>query len=418
MLASYDPNMGILLGLRCRHFWECALLLGTVFFGVLPPSGPMPALGQTSLSASSHAGDSDRLPISTSSPEAAKLFEEGLRFLYDAHYEQALAEFRKATKKDPKFAQAWARIMWTSPDPVEARQAAEAAQQTSQHVTPGEKLLMKWWISTYKGNLVDAIAAMNDLLAMYSRDAQLNLEAGVWLSYQGEHEAAAKFLTRALEVDPKFAVALNINGYNLAAMHRYAEAIPYMKRYAEEEPNDHNPRDSLAEILQEGGRLEESLAEYREALKLDPKFYFSQWGLGGAHALLGQQDRAREEYAKALPMMAYAPKNRLKCQILSAITYAREGNVKQARVQLAVVLKEATKLQLNDYQSLIHQDLALLEESPAAAFRHLDQAEAVLQMAGAMSEGEGIQKRSASDPNKDSAGVRIYFGVHRDRGCT
>jgi len=83
-----------------------------------------------------------------------------------------------------------------------------------------------------------------------------------------------------------------------------------------------------------------------------------------------------------------------------------------------VVLKEATKLQLNDYQSLIHQDLALLEESPAAAFRHLDQAEAVLQMAGAMSEGEGIQKRSASDPNKDSAGVRIYFGVHRDRGCT
>jgi hypothetical protein len=117
-------------------------------------------------------------------------------------------------------------------------------------------------------------------------------------------------------------------------------------------------------------------------------------------------------------MMAYAPKNRLKCQILSAITYAREGNVKQARVQLAVVLKEATKLQLNDYQSLIHQDLALLEESPAAAFRHLDQAEAVLQMAGAMSEGEGIQKRSASDPNKDSAGVRIYFGVHRDRGCT
>jgi tetratricopeptide (TPR) repeat protein len=67
---------------------------------------------------------------------------------------------------------------------------------------------------------------MNDLLAMYSRDAQLNLEAGVWLSYQGEHEAAAKFLTRALEVDPKFAVALNINGYNLAAMRGALPARP------------------------------------------------------------------------------------------------------------------------------------------------------------------------------------------------
>jgi tetratricopeptide (TPR) repeat protein len=135
----------------------------------------------------------------------------------------------------------------------------------------------------------------------------------------------------------------------------------------------------LAEILRQAGRLKESLAEYREALTLDPKFFPSQKGIGDDYALLGEQDRARQEYAKASPTMVFAPQFGLRCQMLSAITYAREGNVQQARVQLAAVLEEATKLQLNDYRSLVHQDLALLAESRASAFQHLDQAEAVLQ---------------------------------------
>jgi Flp pilus assembly protein TadD len=276
---------------------------------------------------------------------------------------------------------------------VEAKQAAEKAQLTSQHVTPGEKLLVKWRISEYKGNLVDAIAAMNDLLAMYPRDAELNIEAALWLLFsQGEYEEAAKFTKRALEVDPNYAAALNIMGYALAAMHQYDQSIPYLKRYAKAEPNDPNPRDSLAEILQEAGRLEESLTEYREALKLDPSFYHSQLGIGDDYALLGKQDRAREEYAKAPTTMAFAPPLGLKCQTQPAITYAREGDVQQARVQLAAVLEEATKLQRNDCRSVIHQDLALLADSRAAAFQHLDQAEAVLQGPGPMSEADRIEQ--------------------------
>jgi Tfp pilus assembly protein PilF len=370
--------------LRSRYFWGRALLLGTVILGAPFASGPMPALGQTSPSTPIPGGNPDRLPLTTSSPEAAKLFEEGVRLLYDGHFEQALGKWQEATRKDPNFAQAWVYIVRFSSDPVETKQAAEKAHLASQHVTLGEKLLVKWMISKEQGRFVDAIAAMNDLLAMYPRDAELNFVAGAWLASRGEYEASAKFYKRVLEVDPNFAIALNELGYNLAAMHQYDKAIAYLKRYAEMEPNEPNPRDSLAEILQKAGRLEESLAEYREALKLDPKFYPSQWGLGNDYALLGKQDRARQEYAKT-PPMASAPRLGLKCQMQSAITYAREGNMEQARVQLTA-LEQATKLQLNDCRSLIQQDLALLAESRADAFQHLDQAEAVLQGPEPMSE--------------------------------
>lgn len=385
--------MRILLGLHTRPFWGRAILLGTIVLGALFSSVPICALGQTLPLVPSPAVNADRLPITTNSPEAAELFVAGLHLRYDYHTDQALVKWREATTKDPNFAQAWAYIVWLGLDPREVKQAAEKAQLASGNVTPGERLLVKWMISTNEGRFLDAIAAMNDLLAMYPRDAALSYEAGLWLQSQADYEGAARFTKRAFEIDPTFAGALNTLAYDLAYLHEYDEAIPYLKRYAEMEPNDPNPRDSLGEILQKAGRLEESMAEYREALKLDPRFYHSQNGLGDVYALLGRQDRARQEYAKALPM-ALTPQDKLDCEIQSAISYAREANVKQARMALATVLAEAEKLQLNAYRSSIHQYLALLAESRAAAFQHLDDAEAALQMPGPMS-GKGRSRSLA-----------------------
>jgi tetratricopeptide (TPR) repeat protein len=375
--------MRYLLASHTHHFWGPAIFF-TVVLGALLASGPRCALAQTSPPAPTPAVNPDRLPITTSSPEAAKLFEEALRLSYDMHTEQALAKLREASRKDPNFTQAWVYILWYTSDPVEEKAAVEKALLTSQNATPGEKLLVKWFTSTEGGHFVDAIMAMNDLLAMYPRDTDLNFDAEIWLDSQREYEAAAKFGKRALEVAPNFAAVLNSLAYDLAGMHRYDQAIPYLQRYVELEPGEANARDSLAEILQKAGRLDESLAEYRESLKLDPKKYESQLGLGNDYALLGKQDRAREEYAKALPMMS-VPQNKLDCKIQSAITYAREGNGKQARLELAAVLAEATKLQMNDYRARIHQDLALLADSPAVALRELDEAEAVLQEPGHVS---------------------------------
>ena len=158
-------------------------LAGNGSFRRVAASGPKCAFGQTSPSAPSPAGNPDRLPLTTSSPEAARLFEEGLRLSRDFHVEQALGKWREATRKDPEFAQAWVYLLRLTNDPVEAKQAAEKAQFASQHVTPGEKLLVKWMIARHDGRFVDAIAAMNDLLAMYPRDTDLNFGAALWLLF-------------------------------------------------------------------------------------------------------------------------------------------------------------------------------------------------------------------------------------------
>jgi len=328
--------------------------------------------------------DSDCLPKATSSHEAAKLFEEGLQLRYDFHTEQALDRFREASKRDPGFARAWAYIVLLGTDTVEAKWAAEKARLSIQNASPSDKLLVTWVTSTEDGHFLEAIRAMNDLMAICPRDAQLNYEAGLWVRSQGDGAGAVRLTRRALEIKPDFAGALNTLAYQLASMNKFDEAFPYLKRYIELEPQDPNPYDSMAEILQGAGRLEESLANYREALVRDPQFFTSQKGLGDDYALLGDEDRARQEYAKALSI-ASTPQQKLDVEIQSAISYAREGNRKRARLELGAVLDEARKLQLNDYQSVIHQNLALLAESSAAALKQLDAADAALHLPGSVS---------------------------------
>src|SRR5580692_5522236 len=113
--------MRILLRPGSRYFCGHAILLGTVVCGVLFGSQSIPALAQASPSPTSSAASPDRLPLTTTSPEAAKLFEEGLRFSYDTHIDQALDKWREASRKDPNFSRAWAYILWLTFDPIEAK---------------------------------------------------------------------------------------------------------------------------------------------------------------------------------------------------------------------------------------------------------------------------------------------------------
>ena len=101
--------MLVLLGLRAGRGWERSFSMGLIVLGVLLACGPSFTFGQNSASIS--ASNPDRLPVTTTSPEAAKLFEEGLHLRYDYHLERALVKWREAAIKDPNFAQAWTYIV-------------------------------------------------------------------------------------------------------------------------------------------------------------------------------------------------------------------------------------------------------------------------------------------------------------------
>jgi len=73
------------------------------------------------LSASAIAADqasAAKLPVTTTSPAAARAFESGMVEYENHRWNLALSDWNKAIKLDPKFAQAYVWICFTTNDPA------------------------------------------------------------------------------------------------------------------------------------------------------------------------------------------------------------------------------------------------------------------------------------------------------------
>jgi tetratricopeptide (TPR) repeat protein len=323
------------------------------------------------------------LPLTVHSKRARLLFEQGMTDFANLQTEKALEEWRQSARRDPHFALAHIFICFNSKDPAEQTTELARAKADERHVTRSERLLIRWVEGVRENNYVTGIQAMNDLVAMYPQDKQLLYVVGNWLVLQESYEQGRKFMERALAIDPKYPPALNDLGYAYALMRDYQDAIPAMQRYVAALPGEPNPQDSYAEILRLSGDFQGALQHYGAALKIDPKFVYSQLGIGDTYALMGDESRARAEYAKAIAE-ADSAADKVEFEMQSAMTYVRERNYAEADRAFAGVASEAQSLKLPFHQAEIKRMMAMYEPDPLAALKHLQEAETILSQATAV----------------------------------
>jgi tetratricopeptide (TPR) repeat protein len=79
-------------------------------------------------------------------------------------------------------------------------------------------------------------------------------------------------------------------------MERYPEAILYCKQYVALAPQNPNTHDSLGMAYQLAGQYDAALAEYNDALQLDPEFEPSIIHLGDTYYQMGRYRDALREY--------------------------------------------------------------------------------------------------------------------------
>ena len=317
------------------------------------------------------------LPVTTTSRKARKLFEQGLTDFANLKTDKALDEWRQAAHLDRKFALAHVFVAFNSKDPGEQSAELAKAKALMPHVTRAERLLIRWVAGVKENNYVAGIQAVNDLVARYPRDKRLLYIVGNWLVFQESNDQARTLLERALAVDPKYPPALNDLGYVYAAEGDYKRAIAAMERYVASLSGEPNPNDSYAEILRMSGDFEGALQHYRAALKIDPHFVYSQLGIADTYALMGDQERARTEYATAIAQ-AETEADRVEFEIQSALTYVRDRRYAEADAAFAAVCAQAHAAGLDLHEAQAHRMMAQYQLNDAAALKHLEQTEAVL----------------------------------------
>jgi tetratricopeptide (TPR) repeat protein len=315
--------------------------------------------------------------ISTRSPQAHVFFEKGMEKMEMLHIQDGLENFRNSVKADPQFALGHVILMFFTQDPTEKVMERDRALAAQAGANPEEKLIIGWLANSSQARAIPAIQAMNEALEKYPHDKHLHWLAGWWLLVDhNQSQRAVAMFERVMQIDPKFADAYNEAAYCYARMGNFEKAFADIKRYTELVPNEPNPQDTFAEISRMAGRFEDALTHYRASLKIDSSFNESQLGLGDTYALMGQQERAREEYARAIA--AGSPVQKVTWGLQLAATYVREGNLAGADKAFTAVAEQAHQKDFANLEAEAYRSMSLYQLEDAASISLLAQAEAVL----------------------------------------
>jgi tetratricopeptide (TPR) repeat protein len=322
------------------------------------------------------------VPITTKSAEARDIYKKALIKLENMHGEEAMQDFHKAVQLDPDFAMANIIISFPTVDPTvdpaEQVAARDRANVGKSKVSRGEQLIVEWITNSSQGHMVPAIQAMNEVLEDYPQDKDLAWLAGVWVENQQQIRRAIPMFERAIKLDPKFAAPLNEVAYCYARYRMYDKAFDAMRRYIGLLPNESNPQDSFAEILRMGGRFEDALAHYHMSLQIDPGFIESQLGIADTYALLGDEQRARQEYLIAI-QHARSKSQAAMWSLNSAVTYIREKNLSGADAAFRAVARQAHQNDLAVPEAEAYRMMATYQTDGRIAMQLLKKAEDVLQ---------------------------------------
>ncbi len=320
----------------------------------------------------------DTVPVTSASKEARHDYELALQnFEVFLLTEEGLADLRRAVKEDSHFALAHAALAFFSNDSREEKRQIVLAKQDLRNAAPDERLLIQWLIGTKDGDLIPAISAMNDLRTAYPKDSELGDMYGGWLLDAANYERAQTVLRQVLERDPNYYPALNNLAYAYAMAGDYSRTTTLMEQYVAALPDQPNPQDSYGELLRMAGDFKGSIEHYRAALSIAPSFTTSQLGIASTYAFMGDEERARVEYLRAIEM-THERTTKLQYRMLWAMTYYRANQSEQARKEYTVLVALAHKENLAVSEAECHRTMALFDPEPKAALSDLDAADHVL----------------------------------------
>jgi tetratricopeptide (TPR) repeat protein len=305
--------------------------------GIAIGAGAPPLLAQTKAAA-------DKVPITTSSEQARKLYLQGRDLAEKLRATDARKFYEQAVAADRNFALGYLGLANTSGTNKEFIDALTRAASLAGQVSEGERQMILAQEAGLKGDPAGVLSHYNELVRLFPNDERVRTLVGNVYFGRQDYDAAIKHFVRATEINPSFSQPYNQMGYAYRFLEKYSEAESAFKKYTQLIPKDPNPYDSYAEFLMKVGRFAESIKMYEKALAIDPNFVASYVGIGNDHLYMGHPDQARATFAK-LAAIARNTGEKRQAHFWTAAAYVHERATDKAiqEMKASYALAEAER---------------------------------------------------------------------------
>ena len=275
--------------------------------------------------------------ITTSSSDAYQFYLEGIEFLNELSYGDAVERFQRAVEIDSTFTKALYKLAvaqwWFDNDnDLPAKETVKRILLNKENITEGELLLVKGFEAQMYDNYSEAIDIYQRLLLIYPDDKEIHYglgEAYIHSVTEGYWMKALDAFEEAIDLDPEFRLAYT-HIFNIYQRGRMDDrAIRVANRLINSNPDIISGYRYLADIYGYTGELDKSIEYYEKVAEMNEGNYSSLRFRGWAYRIGGKSKDALSEYAKLLKPDVPAIW-RYRGNLYSSYVYAERGQYQKA----------------------------------------------------------------------------------------
>lgn len=236
--------------------------------------------------------------------EAMKFMVEGLGAWFKNDFDLALADLNQAIQLDPKFLAAYCNRSFL----YESRGDFARAIADCNHAIELDPNFTAAYCNRgdsyrQKGEYDRAIADFSQAIQLEPDRANIYFDRGLAYFNKGENDKAIADFGQAIHPDPKIANAsrgIDVNGQSRG------DSDPVNHQYAWIDPNPENSNYYRGLAYFEKGDNDKAIADFTQAIQLDPKNADAYGRRGDAYSKQGDYDKAMADYQQAIRLN---PKN-------------------------------------------------------------------------------------------------------------
>jgi tetratricopeptide (TPR) repeat protein/TolB-like protein/predicted Ser/Thr protein kinase len=296
--------------------------------------------------------------ITSSSPEAYRLFVEAMEAQRNLRYADARKLLERAVQLDPAFASAYYALNGVCRrmgDRAAADRYLAKAQDNRDRLPERQRLGLEVIAANDAGQTDRAIDLYEKLVSRYpDAEGAFIALSNIHLTQRSDPQKALEVDARYVKANPTSGAAHNQYGYGLLRSGRYPEAIREFEEYARLRPKEPNPYDSQAEAYLITGQPEKALDRYARVLEIDPRFINAYGARAWAFGMLGRFDEALAEVARGETVARRDGIPLAESHYLKAFLLSRTGRYRESAREYAAGLQEAERVKNGDSIASLH----------------------------------------------------------------